>query len=238
VSVRSAAEAEAAVAGGAALVDVKEPTRGPLGRAEDVTVAEILRQVGGRRPVSAALGELAAAGMIGPPAGLTFLKWGLAGWRGRPDWREAHLAEAARLERLTGAKAVLAAYADWRLADSPPLEDLLALAVARPGGVFLLDTWDKKPASRDGKPFTLVDRLGVPALRRLCERCRAAGVKVALAGSLGPREIEALLPARPDWFAVRGAACHGGRGGEVDEARVRQLAELLTRHREGATAGG
>ena len=33
VSVRSAAEAEEALAGGAALIDVKEPANGPLGKA-------------------------------------------------------------------------------------------------------------------------------------------------------------------------------------------------------------
>jgi len=34
--------------------------------------------------------------------------------------------------------------------------------------------------------------------------------------------------ARPDWFAVRGAACRGGdRAAAVEASRVRQLAELL-----------
>ena len=48
-----------------------------------------------------------------------------------------------------------------------------------------------------------------------------------LAGSLGPAEIERLLPLAPDWFAVRGAACEGGRGGRVTEPRVRALVELM-----------
>ena len=39
VSVRDAAEAGNAVAGGAALIDVKEPARGALGRADDAIVA-------------------------------------------------------------------------------------------------------------------------------------------------------------------------------------------------------
>ena len=58
VSVRSAAEAEAALAGGAALIDVKEPARGALGRADDAVIADVVRAVAGRAPVSAALGEL------------------------------------------------------------------------------------------------------------------------------------------------------------------------------------
>ena len=58
VSVRSAEEAEAALHGGAALIDVKEPRRGALGRASDGILADVVRTVAGRRPVSAALGEL------------------------------------------------------------------------------------------------------------------------------------------------------------------------------------
>jgi len=49
-----------------------------------------------------------------------------------------------------------------------------------------------------------------------------------LAGSLDRRQIEQLLPTRPDWFAVRGAACGGdGRTGTIDEGRVRELARLI-----------
>ena len=58
VSVRSADEALQAVAAGVDLVDVKEPSRGSLGRADWSQTLAILRAVAGRRPVSAALGEL------------------------------------------------------------------------------------------------------------------------------------------------------------------------------------
>src|SRR6478735_1969877 len=58
VSVRSAAEALAALAGGADVIDVKEPNRGSLGAADDETISDIVRAVAGRAPVSAALGEL------------------------------------------------------------------------------------------------------------------------------------------------------------------------------------
>src|SRR5438128_1572682 len=89
VSVRSAAEAEIAIGAGAALIDVKEPSRGPLGRADDTTIAAVVKQVAGRRPVSAALGELPAyeetrsarvsdpADLVteGLPAGLRYIKF-------------------------------------------------------------------------------------------------------------------------------------------------------------------
>src|SRR3954454_23697054 len=58
VSVRSAAEALAALAGGADVIDVKEPNRGSLGAADDDTIAAVVEAVAGRAFVSAAFGEL------------------------------------------------------------------------------------------------------------------------------------------------------------------------------------
>jgi uncharacterized protein (UPF0264 family) len=83
-----------------------------------------------------------------------------------------------------------------------------------------VDTWDK-----DGS--TLTDWVEVPDLHAWRRDCLQAGVQMALAGSLGAAEIRKLLDIGPDWFAVRGAACSGGRTGTIDADRVRTLAELL-----------
>jgi uncharacterized protein (UPF0264 family) len=65
-------------------------------------------------------------------------------------------------------------------------------------------------------------------ISRLCSTCRAAGVRVALAGSLGASEIRRLRPAQADWFAVRTAACQAShREGVIETARVRLLAKIL-----------
>ena len=58
VSVRSAAEAMEALAGGADMIDVKEPKRGSLGVADMSTIAEVVRTVGKRAMVTAALAVL------------------------------------------------------------------------------------------------------------------------------------------------------------------------------------
>jgi uncharacterized protein (UPF0264 family) len=225
VSVRSPAEAEAALAGGADLIDVKEPTRGPLGRADEATVAAVIRQVAGRRPVSAALGELADGAPPCRAPGLTYVKWGLADWGQCPDWRDVLLWQA---EAAGGARVVAAAYADWRLAGAPPPEEVFDFA-RRSGGVLLLDTWRKEPLPGQSRAPSLLDWLPAESLTRLCERCRAAGVAVALAGSLGLAQVTAVLAAGADWLAVRGAACEGGRDGTVSERRVRELVALLGR---------
>jgi uncharacterized protein (UPF0264 family) len=230
VSVRSAAEAEAALAGGAALIDVKEPRRGPLGRADDAAVNAVLEQVAGRRPVSAALGELPATPE--PPAvtGLSYAKWGLAGWgaAGAGDWRRALREAVARLRQADpGCRLVAAAYADWRRAAAPAAGEVCAAVAEEGWGTLLLDTWDK-----DGS--TLLDWLSVAEVERLCRDCRAGGIRVALAGSLGFAEMQALRRAEPDWFAVRGAACRGGRTGTIDAGAVRRLADLLAADRRGS----
>ncbi len=127
-----------------------------------------------------------------------------------------------------GATTVVAAYADWHEADAPPVETVCAYAREQPDGVFLVDTRGKD-AGR-----TLLDWLSLRKLALLCKLCRATGTRVALAGSLGPEEIRELLPLRPDWIAVRGAACEGGRNSVVSEGNVRELVELLNRSRCGS----
>jgi uncharacterized protein (UPF0264 family) len=95
--------------------------------------------------------------------------------------------------------------------------------------VLLVDT-HCKDAGVPGPPRrpTLLDWLPVEWLIEICDRCRAADVRVALAGSLGLDEIAALRVAKPAWFAVRGAACDGGsRDGVVSAERVRALVRLI-----------
>jgi uncharacterized protein (UPF0264 family) len=225
VSVRSAAEAAAALEGGAHVIDVKEPSRGPLGRADDATIAEVVRAVAGRRPVSAALGELhdAPGELPGSLPQVRFVKWGLSTYRGNAAaaWRKLD-EEARRVRALNSScEVVPVAYADAGHADSPDVDDVCKHLGPTRRGVLLLDTFQK-----NGR--TLLDWLNERKIRDIVDRCRAAGVRVALAGSLGFEEIHALLPLRPDWFAVRGAACEGGRrDAAIDADRVRQLVELI-----------
>jgi uncharacterized protein (UPF0264 family) len=239
VSVRSAEEAEAALAGGAGLIDVKEPDRGSLGRADVETVAAVLRAVAGRRPVSVALGELSekrtqtvspSGKTVRVPFLLAYGKWGLAGCGVGSDWADDLECEAALLP--VGCRPVAVAYADWQRAASPPAAHVCAFVCARRWGAFLIDTWGK-----DGT--TLLDWLSLDDIAEMKSRCRAAGVPIALAGSIGIEQLRQLRPLRPDWFAVRGAACRDGRRTQViDAERVRRLVDLLGEPVTAATPAG
>jgi (5-formylfuran-3-yl)methyl phosphate synthase len=235
VSVRSIPEAAAALDGGADVIDIKEPSRGSLGRADFETIRMIVEFVGQRRPVSAALGELTEP-VSDLPADLSFVKWGLAGMAGRTGWRK-QLASLLIRNRETSPRVVITAYADWHRAHAPALDEVMAFALDWPGAVFLLDTFGKTPEKDTGRR-TLLDWLTRGEIERLCQRCHAGGLRIALAGSLSKVHLADLLPASPDWFAVRAAACHHGeRQGAISAERVRELVDLLHKRPRARDAG-
>jgi uncharacterized protein (UPF0264 family) len=238
VSVRSEAEAEAALAGGAAVIDVKEPARGSLGCPEPATVAAVVATVAGRRPVSVALGEIRDGNpkseirnrkseISNSLQGLSFVKWGLAGCSGT-SWASELEEEAGFLAQIAPkCSAVAVAFADWQKARSPSPEEICHFLCERHWKVFLVDTWGK-----DGT--TLLDWFPLKAIQKLCETCRRHRIRVALAGSLGEKEIRRLRYLEPDWFAVRGAACQQGqRRNSIDPRAVRRLVEVARGRDEG-----
>lgn len=224
VSVRTADEALLALAGGAALIDIKEPALGSLGRADLRVIREIVAAIDGRRPVSAALGEWTDDGAAIPDADLSYVKWGLAGCGRDTTWRRAF---ARLLNDQRRPQPVLVAYADWECAQAPPIDEVFALAAEYAGSVLLVDTHCKEAGVGRKRP-TLLDWLPVTWIEDLCARAREQGVQIALAGSLGLEEIRTLRFARPDWFAVRGAVCDDGdRQAGVQIEKIRQLVALL-----------
>ena len=228
VSVRTAAEAESALAGGATLIDVKEPLRGALGRADDATIAAVVRAVAGRCPVSAALGELVEETPLPFVPGLAFVKWGLAGVKA--DWRRTLLARAAQL---TAGQAVAVAYADWQRAAAPLPEAVVAFAVEQAWGAFLLDTWRK-----DGR--TLLDWLPPKRIADLCRACADRG-SAGRAGRLARRGTNPSAAAAGPRLVCRarsglrrGARIDGGSGAHAPPGAVAGAAtgtDLLSRKR-------
>jgi len=215
VSVRSVVEARAALRGGAAVIDIKEPSLGPLGRAAAEVWRPIRDEVPGDVAVSVALGELAdlEPESIRPEdlAGIAYRKVGPArlgrGWAAR--WDQVRRLDDAQ----TGWVAV--AYADWKGAPDP--DDVIAAALDAedcPGVLF--DTWDKTL----GCPIEVDD-----AWRTRIARVQGSGRFVALAGRLDRAAIERLGPLKPDLFAVRGAACEGAR--REGAIRADLVAELV-----------
>jgi (5-formylfuran-3-yl)methyl phosphate synthase len=224
VSVRSAEEANEALAGGADLIDVKEPNRGSLGRADPGVWQEVAVTITARAPLSVALGELRdlIGGKVSSsacPESVQFAKIGLAGCAAIGDWPARW---AAALEQLPAhVNRVAVSYADWRAAEAPPPTEVIAAGKSLGCRAWLIDTYVKQAGG-------LLDHLGLDELADLVSRARAAGMRAVVAGSLTPETIPRVLPLWPDFIAVRGAACLGGREGHVDRRLVSKLVGMIT----------
>jgi uncharacterized protein (UPF0264 family) len=223
VSVRSADEVAAALAGGADLVDVKEPAKGPLAPAEAEVVAAVIDAVDGQVPVSAALGEWAPNAITEAhwhlELPLQYVKWGLAGYAPAPGWGEDLL--DTRRDLPISTEMVLVAYADWERAKSIPPAEVAKFAKRFRFKAFLLDTWGK-----DSK--TLLYFMTAKEIAELVDGLKRVYTTVAVGGSLRPEQLKQLRGVAPDYFAVRTSVCAAGkRDGVIDAARVKRWKELL-----------
>jgi uncharacterized protein (UPF0264 family) len=223
VSVRNAAEALDALAGGADLIDVKEPTRGALGAADLNVWRKIQAAIGERVPLSAALGELLGQRAFARAAqthGFSFAKIGLAGCAQIPRWQDRW---RRALERLPpGVAPVAVAYADHQGAAAPSPDEVLAAAAEVGAGILLLDTFDKRVGN-------LLEQLSLAQLERFALAARVRKIDVVLAGSLAREMLASLAPLAPLYFAVRGAACAAGRTSAVDRQKVVELKSSLVK---------
>src|SRR5256885_2524300 len=221
VSVRGSVEARAAVAGGADVIDAKDPARGALGPVRRDRLAAIRRAVGAVRPVTAALGDAGNAGRVAAAGaaarGVAFVKLGFGGVT--TDAPARSLARAARRGAASATALVLVAYADWRRASSLAPDRLVAVAVDAGATGLLLDT-----ARKDAPLFAIESPDAVAAW---VAAVHAAGLFAAPAGRLSGPGFATPPGVGADLVGVRGAACVGGRTGPVSRARVAALRRLV-----------
>jgi (5-formylfuran-3-yl)methyl phosphate synthase len=224
VSVSDAADVAAAIEGGADIIDAKDVTQGALGAVAPSVLRDIITAAGGRRPVSAALGEAPDSTVPMPAAAMqagevSFVKLGFAAGvnvhQGRVHARLLAAALAA-----TGTATVLAAYADAG-PDRLDRDAVLEIAAACGATGVLLDTLDKR---RGRTLFALADPEDIAEWIAAAQR---QGLFAALAGSIGADEIALARDTGADVVGVRGAACDGGREGQVSAARVRALIQVM-----------
>jgi dihydroneopterin aldolase len=229
-SVRTPDEARCAIAGGADIVDLKEPAEGALGRLSDATIAAIREAVAGRRPTSATIGDLALAPAPVLEAvramaatGVDIVKLGM--FDGDAAATVAALGAAAR----DGIRLVAVLFADR----APDFSLVARCADAGFYGV-VLDTADKSAGP-------LTRHLAEVTLTRFIVDARRHGLLAGLAGSLAAGDVPRLLPLRPDYLGFRSALTLGGRDAPLDSAAVARLRALLDdsspRSKATATAG-
>jgi (5-formylfuran-3-yl)methyl phosphate synthase len=205
-SVATLDEIEQALAFGADLIDLKDPSRGALGAWAPALLTTAVTTVGRRRPVSATVGdlaptasELAAAARRTAATGVDIVKLGfLAG--------ADHRAVARELASVADEGVQLVAVL---MADQEP--DLALPTTLKEAGFFgvMLDTADKKAGS-------LRNHLTELQLAEFVRTARRHELFCGLAGSLGLEDIPELVAMRPDYLGFRGALCTGDRAGALD----------------------
>ncbi len=235
VSVRSALEVEPALAGGADIIDAKEPGRGSLGPVTAAALAEILGRVPPHHPFSVALGDFATTGEVTAALGAielpsrpgpTFLKLGFSRVQSADLVCELLTAAVRSASALGSPPHIIAvAYADTERAGSLSPELICRLAHGAGAAGVLIDTYIK-----DGTG--LLNWWSPAALASWVSKARTAGLLPGLAGALGPDDIACVAAAMPDVLGFRGAACDAGRSGRVSAQRVAMLRRQLDGHRE------
>jgi uncharacterized protein (UPF0264 family) len=226
VSVANSEEASAALAGGADIVDAKDPHAGALGAVSLDRLMDIHVAVGRARPVTAAIGDAndeAAVEQLSftvAALGTSLVKVGFSGIVSSA--RVAALIAAACRGVKNGSRGrsgvVAVCYADDAASLAPPA--LVAIAARAGARGILLDTSDKNgPGLR-----TLVNE---GALAAWVGRGHDHGLFVALAGQLTAGDLPFVRDLGADVAGVRGAACEGGRAGRVSADRVRELIAAL-----------
>ncbi len=219
-SVTGPAEAEIAIAGGADLIDLKDPLRGAFGALPVAVVSETVKIIAGRRPVSAVAGDIpmepaalfeAASRMA--ETGVDYVKIGF-----QPGETLAACIEA--LAPLTAKVRLVAAF----FADQDPLDFTALSLLARHGfKAAMLDTAEKG-AGR------LMTHLGIADLARFVEACHEASLLSGLAGALETPDIARLLLLQPGFLGFRGALCQAGRRtAGIDPEAVKIVRDLIPR---------
>jgi (5-formylfuran-3-yl)methyl phosphate synthase len=216
-SVRTVAEASAAMENGADIIDLKDPTQGALGALPRAVIEAIVERVRatGAFPVSATVGdlddgehdEMVRRVLATAQTGVDFVKVGIAPGAGA----------RGALRRLAGlpVRVVPLFLADAGL-------DLALIDVACAAGfpIVMVDTGDKRTGS-------LFDCVAPAVLAAMIRITHDAGARAGLAGSLRFAHVPMIAELAPDIAGFRGALCDGTRTGTLLGTKVRALRDAL-----------
>jgi len=230
ISPKDEKEATEAVAGGADIVDVKNPNEGPLGanfpwiirRIRQITPAEIeVSCTIGEAPNLA--GSMALASLGAATTGVNYIKSGLHGVKKSEKAINLlrKIIRAAR-EYNPAIKVVASGYADAARANTVDPLKVPEIAYEADADVAMLDT-----AIKDGQ--ALFKFLSLDHLQQFIETSHSYGMKAALAGSLHKEDLPKVQALGADIAGVRSAACtlNDRINGQITRAKVQELVETV-----------
>lgn len=229
ISVTSLEEAQAAIVGGADIVDVKNPLEGSLGAQVPRIIQAIAAAIPPPVELSASIGDVpnlpgtvALAGMGAVLCGVGYVKVGLLGVKAAEEAQRL-LLELRRAVKDTNPKARVVACA---YADAAKINALDPLRLPDVAAFSELDGCMIDTALKDGR--TLLQCLPLSTIRSFIRSCHQHGLFCALAGSLGPGDLPWAEHEGVDIVGIRTAACEGGqRMGPIAVHKVRELKEAI-----------
>jgi uncharacterized protein (UPF0264 family) len=232
ISPQNETEAAEAIAGGADIIDVKNPREGPLG-ANFPWVIKRIRQITPENiEVSCTLGEvpnlpgsMALAALGAATTGVNYVKAGLYGLKTLEEavYLMQNVTKAAKNYN-PSIKVVASGYADAdRISTVDPLL-VPKIAHEAHADIAMIDT-----AVKDGK--NLFSFLTEPQLHRFVEEAHSYGLKAALAGSLRKEDLPVVYALGADVVGLRGAACtlSDRVNGQITREKVQELVAVVKR---------
>lgn len=229
ISVVSPDEAREAIAGGADILDVKNPAEGSLG-ANFPRVIRRVRAIAPTLKVSAAIGDMpnlpgtaSLAALGAATCGADYVKVGL--WGAKTEAEAVFLLQEVQraVSGLPGVAVIAASYADAHRVGTLAPRLLPRIAQAAEVAGCMLDT-----AVKDGQG--LFDFLSPEMLQTLADEAHAAGLLFALAGALREEDLLLVRDLGADVAGVRTAVCRDSRRqGPLDAERVRRLRKIIHR---------
>jgi len=232
ISVTDEKEAVEAIAGGADIMDVKNPKEGALG-ANFPWIIKRIRQITPKNiEVSCTLGDvpnlpgaISLAALGAATTGVDYIKAGLYGLKTKEEavYLMQSVTKAVR-DYNSSIKVVATGYADARRVGSVNPMLIPDIAHEAEADIAMIDT-----AIKDGK--NLFAFLTINQLRNFVNAAHDHGLKAALAGSLRKEDLPAVYALGADMVGLRGAACtHGDRvDGRITRETVRELVEVVRR---------
>ncbi|NHW24042.1 MAG: (5-formylfuran-3-yl)methyl phosphate synthase [Archaeoglobales archaeon] len=229
VSPKNLSEALEAIAGGADIIDVKNPAEGSLGANFPWVISEIAKiakkhgkavsATTGDMPYKPGTASLAALGAA--VSGADYVKVGLYGVRNEVEAEEVVEGVVKAVKGYDKEKkVVIAGYGDHsRINAISPLK-LPKIAADCGADVVMVDT-----AIKDGT--SIFDHMSFENLRSFVSVARENGLQCAIAGNIGWDHLELLRKLSPDIIGVRTIVCERGRDSSIKRELVRKLKMLV-----------
>jgi (5-formylfuran-3-yl)methyl phosphate synthase len=223
-------DAEESIAGGADIIDVKNPKEGALGANFPWVIKRIKEITPNKLEVSCTLGEVgnlpgsvSLAALGAASLGVDYIKVGLFGIQTPEEaiFLLQNVSRAAK-ECNPNIKIAVAGYADGeRIGEINPLL-IPEIANKAKVDIAMLDT-----SVKNGK--NLFDYLTIKQLKKFVNSAHGYGLKTALAGSLRKQDLPVVYGLGADVAGLRGAACTNSNRvtGQITRKLVSELVETI-----------